>query len=163
MTQTTYNLNRQRAFTGLVADSRIPTSIVTATAGEALNWGDAVYVSDWSEGEQTIVVNKLNAANKENLFGFVAFEQRQRNSSDITLSKDQDVPILLQGAIWVDNTAAAVAGGSKLVVKSSDAMFDDTSASGDVTYHGILFLSAGAAENAMVKILVNLPGYSVTQ
>ena len=159
--QTNYDINRSRAFTGLGADSRIPTEVVTASAGETLNWGDAVYVSDWSEAEDKIVVKKLEAG-QTNISGFVYFEHRQQNDSSQTISLNQDVPILRKGAIYVDNTAGTVTAGNNVVVDATSRKLQSSSGSGDKEHHGIQFLS-GAAEGKLVKIQANLPSYIETK
>ena len=158
--QTDYSINRTRAFTGLNADSRIPTEVVTASAGEVLAWGDAVYVSDWTEAEDKIVVKKL-AAGQTNIFGFVYFEHRQRDPSNETIALNQEVPILRKGAIYVDDTAGAVVAGNNVVVDATTRKLQSSSASGDKIHHGVQFLS-GAAEGKIVKVQANLPSYIQT-
>ena len=161
MTQTTYNINRTRAFAGLQADSRIPTEVLSASASEALNWGDAVYVSDWAAGEEKIVVSKIDAtADITKLFGFVFFEHRQRNTSNQTISANQDVAILTKGCIWVNNTAGTITAGNKLIIDATSVLFkSDGGIAADAKYHGVEFLSNGSAAGDLVKIWVNLPNY----
>lgn len=159
--QTNYDQNRTRQLLGLQVDGRL-TEIVTASAGEVLNWGDAVYIPDNEYADDKIVVRKLNAANKAKLFGFVSFEHRQRNLSNQTISVNQDVPIMIKGVIWVSNTAGTIVAGNKLRVDASTVKLQTSAAqTGDVTYHGAMFLTGGAADT-LVKLFLNFPNYQQT-
>ena len=174
MSQLQYNLQQPESFAGQIVDNRT-AEVLTASAGEELSFGDPVWVSSWT-GRKPVVMKCDAAADLDKLFGFVAYEPRQRGSWPVSytgsnndpvgtvIKKDFEIAILRKGALWIEHTSGTIVAGGVGTLDAASGKVGQikttATGSGTVTNYGLQFLSGGA-EGTLVKLQVNLPNYFV--
>ena len=159
--QTSVTNYPNKAFNGLIADGRFGVQKVSAISDEAdggLNLGDLVYVSEFDSQGDVAKVKKMDAANKDKLFGIVVFENRQRiDDTGNVIAQGQDVAVLIRGTVWTNQVKAGIVAGSKCAIDGSDGTFKTVAVTGDVVYDGILALTPSTTVSQLTKIELNLP------
>lgn len=179
MPQTKVEFNPADAIKGMIVNTRLFDSF-TASNGEAdnaLNHGDAVYISSFDNYKPVVKKADKTAANTKRIDGFVLYDAKMGGN----LKNEDHVAVVRKGVLWVLASwfSGKVDAGSSLVYDLSagkfvanalnwdvsDTKFVSTAtlAAGDIVCPGLILLSGVTAAEAttgtkLLQLEVNLPG-----